>query len=359
MQAKIPGNATVSPCHPFFWHCLLQSGGVYKLLGTVPSLAGCNAKAAAWVNATEPTQRCLSTCWLKAPRNSSNAQACYCAVSPTWMPLPSTEVDSAVVQYPCAGPGDCSYNGKCGADGSCSCDAAWGGVRCGELQLLPVDRKAAGFREINTSDDTSAKNVSTWGAPMLWDEPSAQWHGWASEMTHGCGINAWETNSQIVHIVGDSPQGPFQRKEVFAPPFAHEPDVVRGPKGEWVMLYSGFNAVTRSLGLRGYNESALAAAICTNCSNGFTPPQGTKGCPFQRGTPRNLGHPFIQMMAIAETPDGPWKQQVGAPQAALLPTRPPAGRASNPPDLAVLASYPAIQPPSHPQQRCVFHLPAC
>ena len=41
-------------------------------------------------------------------------------------------------------------------------------------------------------------------------------------MTHGCGINAWETNSQIVHIVGDSPQGPFQRKDVFAPPFAHE-----------------------------------------------------------------------------------------------------------------------------------------
>ena len=59
--------------------------------------------------------------------------------------LPRYKVDSALVQHPCTGPGDCSYNGMCGADGSCECDSAWGGVRCGELQLLPVDRKTAGY----------------------------------------------------------------------------------------------------------------------------------------------------------------------------------------------------------------------
>ena len=32
------------------------------------------------------------------------------------------------------------------------------------------------------------------------------------------------------------------------------------------------------------------------------------GCPFQRGTPRNLGHPFVQMLAIADSPAGPWRQ---------------------------------------------------
>lgn len=36
-------------------------------------------------------------------------------------------------------------------------------------------------------------------------------------MVHGCGINAWESNSQIVHIVADNPLGPFSRKEVVAP----------------------------------------------------------------------------------------------------------------------------------------------
>ena len=58
-------------------------------------------------------------------------------------------------------------------------------------------------------------------------------------MIHGCGINAWESNSRIVHIVADSPLGPFTRKEVMAPVFAHEPGVQRGPGGEWVMLYAG------------------------------------------------------------------------------------------------------------------------
>ena len=38
-----------------------------------------------------------------------------------------------------------------------------------------------------------------------------------------------------MHIVGEGPRGPWARQGVFAPPFAHEPDVVRGPKGEWVM----------------------------------------------------------------------------------------------------------------------------
>jgi hypothetical protein len=99
--------------------------------------------------------------------------------------------------------------------------------------------------------------------------------------------------------------------QVFAPPFAHEPDVMRGPKGEWVMLYSAYNPESArvSVDQKGYNASSLAKAVCTNCSNGFTPPQGSPGCPFQRGTPSSLNHPMVQMMAIASSPDGPWEQQ--------------------------------------------------
>ena len=301
-----------------------ESTATLKFLGKASTMDACSAAAAGWRNGTVPEQRCMSTCWWPRARNESEINQCYCRVSPVWMPLPSVEAESSVVEWPCSGPRDCSYNGVCGDGGKCACDPAWGGVRCGELQLLPVDRAAPGFREINrslhtqstravgvihtNSSNTNHPNVSTWGAPVLWDEPSKQWHGWASEMTFGCGINAWETNSQIVHIVGNSPQGPFQRKEVFAPAFAHEPDVVRGPAGEWVMLYSGYNADTLEITGKGYNASSLAAAVCTNCSNGFTPPQGSPGCPFQRGTPAKLGHSFVQMMAIASSPGGPWNQ---------------------------------------------------
>ena len=127
-------------------------------------------------------------------------------------------------------------------------------------------------------------------------------------MTHGCGINAWETNSEIVHIIGDLPTGPFTQAEVFAPPFAHEPDVVRGPHGEWVMTYSAYNAETLAIGLRGYNESSLDEVVCKNCTNGASPPAGSPGCPFQRGTPANMSHQMIQMMAVSESPNGPWRQ---------------------------------------------------
>jgi hypothetical protein len=66
-----------------------------------------------------------------------------------------------------------------------------------------VPRETPGFRETNASSGNS--NVSTWGAPILFDNISKQWHGWASEMTHGCGINAWETNSQIVVSISAPP----------------------------------------------------------------------------------------------------------------------------------------------------------
>lgn len=181
-----------------------QSNFPLIYLGVSASMDECSSAAAKWRNSTALSQRCRSTCWYPRPKNQTYLNQCYCRITPTWMPLPSELADSAVVNWPCTGPGDCSYNGVCAAaaedttagSGGCKCEVAWGGVRCGELQLLPVPRETPGFRETNASNGHS--NVSTWGAPILFDNVSKQWHGWASEMTHGCGINAWETNSQIV-----------------------------------------------------------------------------------------------------------------------------------------------------------------
>eukprot|EP01050_Picozoa_sp_SAG11_P017004 SAG11_NODE_2393_length_3409_cov_1.781269_3_plen_346_part_00 len=280
------------------------STGELKFLGVAASMASCNAKAAAWTNASAPAERCLSTCWFHSAWNESYTNQCFCNAGPIWMPLPSLQADSAVVEWPCASPADCSYNGEC-SGGVCKCAPAWGGVRCGELQLLPVDSKRMGFRE----KSAVGENVSTWGAPVLFDEQSQKWHGWASEMMHGCGINAWETNSQIVHVTAPAPTGPFTRQDVFAPPFAHEPDVVRDPSnGKWVMTYSAYNSVSAVVAGQGYDAPTLAAAVCTNCTNGASPPQGSPGCPFQRGRPASMSHAMIQMLAVADSPDGPWHQ---------------------------------------------------
>lgn len=162
----------------------MPSVGELKYLGVVDSIHACNDAAAAWKNASAPLERCLSTCWYHSPWNVSYERQCYCNVEPTWMPLPSPQADSAVVSWPCAGPGDCSYNGHCTESNPprCECDPAWGGVRCGELQLLPVNSKTPGYREVSTAGE----NVSTWGSPILFDKASGKWHGWASEMMHGC-----------------------------------------------------------------------------------------------------------------------------------------------------------------------------
>ena len=141
-----------------------------KYLGFRESVEACSAAALAWRNVSEPNQRCRSTCWWKQrqpqPQKQKRSQdplGCYCRVTPLWLPLPDVDVESAVIHWPCTSPGDCSYNGVCSqSTGKCDCDGAWGGVRCGELQLLPVDRATPGFREVNASNGYA--NVSTWGA---------------------------------------------------------------------------------------------------------------------------------------------------------------------------------------------------
>lgn len=74
------------------------------------------------------------------------------------------------------------------------------------------------------------------------------------------------------------------------------------------MTYSAFNPVSKVVAGKGYDDATLATAVCTNCSNGASPPQGSPGCPFQRGTPASMGHAMVQMLAVADTPSGPWHQ---------------------------------------------------
>ena len=262
------------------------SGPFVAYLGAQPSLSACTSAAAAWRNGSAPAaaQRCRSSSWLRAPANASFAGGCYCRTDARWLPVPSPGVDSARLLWPCAGAADCSHNGACGAGGACACDAAWGGPACAELRLLPVDAAAPGLRLTNST----GHNVSTWGAPMLLDEATGRWHAWPSEMVNGCGINSWTSNSHIVHATAPAPGGPWARAEEVAPVFAHEPGVVRGPAGEWVMVFSAW---------------ALPpdAPRCTDCADGQT-----LNHPSHNGCGANASHAFRTLLSVAQAPDGPW-----------------------------------------------------
>lgn len=64
------------------------------------------------------------------------------------------------------------------------------------------------------------------------------WHLWAAEMTEHCGINAWAGNSRIIHATSSSANGQYTRKEQVWEAFAHEPEVIRAPSGEFVMFFT-------------------------------------------------------------------------------------------------------------------------
>ena len=240
--------------------------------------------------------RCRTACWY---HDNSTTTNCYCTLDMIWMPkrlhevdlnVGGEKVDSVRLLWSCQDDSDCSFNGHGQhKTGLCRCLTAWKGIACGELDMLPVDRGRLGFRAV----DLGGHNVSSWGAPILWDDESQLWYGFVSKIQGGCGINAWETNSRIRHIIGTSPYGPFQKQEVIFPAFAHEPSVVRDPQtGAWVMLFSSYWV----------HETQWEEEVkCRNCAGSVTPDVSPR-CPFQMGIPKNLSHPFQQMMSTAPTP---------------------------------------------------------
>ncbi|KAL3938096.1 MAG: hypothetical protein SGBAC_006925 [Bacillariaceae sp.] len=272
-------------------------------LNSTVSLNECLNEAVRWTDPSNSDKRCRTACWYEvASSKSMTNHQCRCLVDPIWMPRSERngeKVSSTRLLWACQDDSDCSYNGRCRTDGRCQCSDAWNGPTCGELDLLPVDKTKLGFRQV----DDNGCNISSWGAPILWDDKSQLWHGFASEIQNNCGINAWETNSRIVHITGNSPHGPFLKRKVVFPAFSHEPSVVRGPNGEWVMLFSSYR----------YNATGLDSVLCKSCKGGVTP-EISERCPYQLGNPKNLHHRFQQLMSKAPSPFGPWSSPIEIPQ---------------------------------------------
>ena len=109
---------------------------------------------------------------------------------------------------------------------------------------------------------------------------------WASRFDNHCGVGTYLMNSRVVHAVSttDSVLGPYQEKESVVPPFAHEPDVVRAPTGELVMI-----SVHGDLGKYHPCQCAADGTPTGPC------PGGCNSCHIQSPT-----------LTVASAPDGPW-----------------------------------------------------
>jgi hypothetical protein len=129
----------------------------------------------------------------------------------------------------CKTDAQCSYNGRC-TSGVCECDPAWHGEQCATLNLMPAHHGAG----LNVSDADGP--LSSWGATVTRGDDGV-YHMYAAQFVQHCGFNQWDYNSRIVHAVASQADGVFEVKDVVWPVWAHNPAVVRGPRGEWVMTF--------------------------------------------------------------------------------------------------------------------------
>lgn len=171
-------------------------------------------------------------------------------------------------------------NGKCSA-GKCACDPAWEGLQCERFATLPVP----------SGSDLKEARTSTWGVGTLSGRLDGEYHLYASEFVGSCGVTAWQSNSQIVHFASTSPHGPWARKELALPVWAHCGSAAVSPNGS-VVMWSFTGQRTPRLGKDPQGQECVAGATpCGFAKHGCGPnsplppaPPGAKCDTWQRAS---------------------------------------------------------------------------
>lgn len=136
----------------------------------------------------------------------------------------------------CQTDSDCSLNGICNlSTGLCTCDPGWRGADCGVLDLAPAPKKGNGY---NLTD----QGTSSWCNQIIHDPNNKSvYHLFASEFTHGCGLDYWTPYSRVIRAESmEGPAGPYIFKQEIVPAFAHNPAVVYSSvEKAWFLYYIG------------------------------------------------------------------------------------------------------------------------
>eukprot|EP00038_Savillea_parva_P012233 m.203187 g.203187 ORF g.203187 m.203187 type:complete len:465 (-) comp22037_c0_seq1:133-1527(-) len=253
---------------------------VYPILLTLVVTTLSSSVAAAAVGSADITTKTLTT-----PPPSSLPRS----LPPSTPLSPHRDPDGVVT--PTAAT--CSYNGRAvGGGGACVCAPQWRGAQCDTLVLEPADRMG-GFHSPHAPDAT---NTSSWGGSILHDATTGLWHMYSAEMDGDCGIGSWSSNSQVVHATAPHFTGPYSKRDVVATRFAHEPNAVRSPDGDWVIYMTMRHPPIYPL---------------NNCSNGQDYSTHTPPARFpSHGVVQEDIVPQDTYMIHSKSPDGPWSEPV-------------------------------------------------
>eukprot|EP00041_Stephanoeca_diplocostata_P018984 m.402477 g.402477 ORF g.402477 m.402477 type:complete len:363 (+) comp21179_c0_seq3:120-1208(+) len=202
--------------------------------------------------------------------------------------------DSVSKSTDCVTSHDCSLGGTCVA-GKCSCFSTWTGQNCSILNLGEGQNIKAFDRP---------KNQSSWGGSVIWGDDGL-YHMYAADMTKHCGLNSWQSNSAIRHLVSETPEGPFTPREIVQGAFSHNPTVHKTADGHFVIFHIGAGSTKKP--------------IVNSCTNGTTPSQYSSvhvKSPISH-TDNILDVPSAKMysrgdkvspnMLWSTSPNGPWQ----------------------------------------------------
>ena len=112
---------------------------------------------------------------------------------------------------------------------------AWAVVSATVPWVIPLEPAAplASQAYYNTS-------LWSWGGSVVQDDAKL-YHLYAASFVNHCGLNAWETNSQVHHGVSASPIGPFNFSDVAIPVWHHNPQAIRHPDGTYLIYTIGMD----------------------------------------------------------------------------------------------------------------------
>lgn len=185
-----------------------------------------------------------------------------------------------LAKIPCKNAGDCSLGGQC-IDGKCICWPTWTGVNCSILSLQPTQRVGAWYRP---------GVESSWGGSVIQD--GNKYHMFAADMEKKCGLNSWQHNSRIVHLVSGTPEGPYKQKDIVFGAFSHNPTVHKAPDGTFVLFHIG-------------NGQGGSRPPITDCTNGTTPKQYSYPENDISGT-RSTSDTVAPSILYSKSVNGPW-----------------------------------------------------
>lgn len=203
---------------------------------------------------------------------------------------------------------NCAYNGRCTED-RCICTGPWEGEHCERLQTSLRASLTGGF---GSPHFTSQDGYSTWGGSVLVDNDGI-WHMFASQMKNKCGIDYWEPNSRIVHASSSKGfEGPYQFESIIIDAFAHEPNAVRSPQGDWVLYFTmrhppgwEVNCTDKSDADDSMTSGPLGATVRSGERSALT--RHRKAQSQQQDGPVPPRHTY---MVHSPSPYGPWSEPV-------------------------------------------------